>query len=66
MDKFPKKKIVLCNFSHGLFSLLYFLTSKDGAESFSQNNGQESTTQCCVIPQKSAVLDDDLAFLALV
>jgi len=31
----PKKKIVSCNFSHTLFSLLDFVTSEDGTDRMS-------------------------------
>jgi len=37
MDKVPKKKILLGNFSWAVFSVLDFLTLEDGTDMLSQN-----------------------------
>jgi len=41
MDKVPHQKMVSVNFSHGLFSLLDFLTLEPGTDTLSQNVSAE-------------------------
>jgi len=62
----PHKKKVSVNFSHAGFSLLDFLTSEDGADRLSRNDGNELPLYSTLYLRKVDISHDNLVIQGLV